>query len=224
MPTSEPPKLGTTEYTKVSFDLAELSQIKSAVLDGRPYSDRTSVAFITRLIQAADEGLGYYQIIDELDFLEGLRTRSKTKPAERFKGAILRPFWHKHFTTARHIQKNIGDRWALDRGGNRDLDRLLGRIAKRGGENWINILCHEMIVGGFQSRAQTRRLTGDWIIFAKYRRKNYYLDLATHGEAKDEQALMEKLRKGNEAEFPFVFKQAVARMSAATSGGQPQHA
>jgi len=48
----------------------------------------------------------------------------------------------------------------------------------------------------------------DWIIFAKHDGQNYYLDLATHEEAQGQansERLMQKLRVGGRAEFPFLF-------------------
>jgi len=202
---AQPSNLDTSEYVKTSIDVAELHQVKFAALEGRPYADRISFAFAVRLIQALNQGQGYYNIIDELDCLEGLRADSNTKSAEPFIGPTLRPLWHKHFIAPRHFLKNIGIRWALDRHGNRDLNRLLADIAKRGPDNWIGVLYHKLVFDGYWARAREKRLTGDWIIFGKYEGQNYYLDLATHEEGKDEKRLMEKLRYGCEAEFPFFF-------------------
>ncbi len=192
-------------YIKASFSSDELQNLKSAVLEGRAFWDRISLAFALRLVQAFSNRLGYHQILDELDFLEGLRVNSRTKPAMPFDSPALKPLWHKHFSASRHVLKNIGIRWALDRKGNRDLDGLIGSIAKAGSDRWADQLCHQIVIGGYAERAQRGRLTGDWIIFAKHDRRNYYLDLATHTEGNDGQTLMEKIRLGSEAEFPFLF-------------------
>ncbi len=192
-------------YVKVSFSSGELQTLKAAALPGRPFADRMSLAFAFRLIQAFSKRLGYHQILDELDYLEGFRPNSRTKSEKPFRGAPLKPLWHKNFCAPRHFPKNIGIRWGLDRKGNRDLDRLIGSIAKAGSDRWAAQLCHQIVIGGYAERAQRGRLTGDWIIFARHDGRNYNLDLATHSEGNDGQALMEKIRLGSEAEFPFLF-------------------
>lgn len=193
-------------YVKASFSLPELANIKSAVVGGRACSGRTSLAFAARLAHAYSNGLGYHQILDELDYLEGLRGSLGTKAEAPFKGPELRPLWHKHFSAPRHVLKNIGLHWGLGGQRNRDLNRMLRRIAEKASSDWIGQVCHQFVMGGYEQRVRECRLTGDWIIFAKHEGRNYYLDLATHAEADDQQALMQKIRLGSEAEFPFLFR------------------
>ena len=133
-------------YVKASFS-SESQSLKSAVLEGRAFWDRISLAFALRLVQAFSNRLGYHQILDEIDFLEGLRANSRTKPAMPFDSPALKPLWHKHFSAPRHVLKNIGVRWALDRKGNRDLDRLIGSIAKAGSDRWA-INCAIKLLSG----------------------------------------------------------------------------
>jgi hypothetical protein len=193
------------DYVKVSFEADELRRLKSAVVEGRAVADRISTAFALRLVQAFASRLGYHEILDELDYLEGITTKSRTKPAKPFKGSALKPLWHKHFSAPRHMLKNIGIHWAVDKKDKPALDRLIAGIAEAGSERWIDQLCYQFVIGGYRERGEKRGLTGDWIIFAKHNGRNYYLDIATHFEGNDDKALMKKIRYGSEAEFPFVF-------------------
>ena len=61
-------------------------------------------------------------------------------------------------------------------------------------------------IGGCENRTAARKLTGDWIIFAKQDGKNYYLDVATHEEGSDPDTLYRKLQDGSQAEFEFLFQ------------------
>ena len=71
---------------------------------------------------------------------------------------------------------------------------------------WQKRLAHKLVLGGLDDRAAARRMTGDWIIFAKHEGQNYYLGVATHNEARrDPHTLYQRLRSGSEWEFPFLF-------------------
>jgi hypothetical protein len=194
-----------SDYVKVSFDKDELRHLKSVVVEGRAIADRMSTAFAFRLIQAFANRLGYHEILDELDYLEGVTAKSRTKPAEPFKGRVLKPLWHKHFSAPRHMLKNIGIHWEVGKKDTPAFNRLIAGIAKAGSDHWVSQLCYQFVIGGYQERLQNRGLTGDWIIFAKHDGHNYYLDIATHIEGNDDQVLMKKIRCGSEAEFPFLF-------------------
>jgi hypothetical protein len=43
-------------------------------------------------------------------------------------------------------------------------------------------IAHRVSIEAFQERAGADRLTGEWIIFGKHDRKNYYLSVASHDE------------------------------------------
>ena len=188
-----------------SFSSDEQHAIKWGVTDGRSYADRISLAFAIRLFMVKTGLREDHLILDEMDYLEGLRSRSKTKREEQFRYPPLHPFWHKHYSAPRHILRNISIRWALNGPGNRDLHALLHKLSKtHGNDNWQGALVHKLVHDGFRDRAN-RGFTGDWIIYAKYEGSRYYLDLAAHEEGADGERLYQKLRHGSFAEFPFLF-------------------
>lgn len=194
----------------VSLDREQLNKLKIEAARGRSYWDRISAALAFRLLDTSDPYFDYFSVLDELDYLEGIKPISRTKAEQQFKKKPLHPFWHKHFFLARHLPRNVSVRWNLQDGGNSDLTKLLDEVTEAYGESpndWPNYLTHRLVVQGFEERAQ-RGLTGDWIIFAKHNAKNFYLDLAIHEEGKKYKAdaLLKRLRNGSHAEFPFLFE------------------
>lgn len=196
------------DYINVSFGKAELVSLKKAVTREKPYHERISLALALRLASYTSLRIDVFSVLDEINYLEGLTHVSKTKKEEPFTKPPLVGLWHKHFFSARHLVKNIGIRWNLDRGGNKDLSKMISEVAKEYGENtdlWPNVLSYRLVNEAFEERAE-RGLTGDWIIYAKHKNTNYYLDLATHEEGRQPGKLLQKLINGCGAEFPFVFK------------------
>ena len=198
---------------RTSFTLDEVAEFKRAAVRGRSYADRISIQLAFRLLGWLGPAVDEFDVLLELDNLEGLRETSRTKPAAPFRKAPLcdHSLWHKHFfSNQRHLVRNVGIRWSLDPDGNDDLDKMIHEVAKDYGhdpEVWQKILAHRLIVEAYEERAR-RGLTGDWIIFAKHKGKNYYLDLATHTEGKEPERLLQKLRNGCSSEFPFAFQHA----------------
>lgn len=193
----------------LSLSKEHLSKIKIEAARGKPYADRISIALAFRLLPIEQSRLDIFSVLDEIDYLEGITSFSRTKKESQFKNPPLFPFWHKHFFSAQHILKNIGVRWDMSHGGNKDLEVMISDVAKNYGDQpdvWINHLAHTLVIEGYEERAE-RGLTGDWLIFAKCDGLNYYLDLATHEEGKADVShkLYEKLKNGCNAEFPFLF-------------------
>jgi hypothetical protein len=205
---------------KISFDKAGLIAFKKAITCGKPYHERISVALAIRLANAFAANIDAFSILDEIDYLEGIKTMSRTKKEAQFNRPPLQGFWHKHFFSPKHLAKNIGIRWNLDNGGNRGLTAMISEIQKEHGQDpdvWPNVLAHRLVVDGFEDRA-VRGLTGDWIVYAKRGNSNFYLDLATHEEGLEPERLLHKLRDGCYAEFPFVFDTSVSEANRHTSG------
>lgn len=194
---------------RLSLSAGEVAWLKNEAVRGKPYADRVSMALAFRLLGAPESGLDAWAVLDELDHLEGIKGTSRTKGACPFRRPPLKPLWHKHFSSARHVGRNIGVRWNLGGNGNKDLDAMLHEVARDYGddpESWPKMLAHR-IVEGYSERMR-RGLTGDWIIFGVHEGRNYYLDLATHEEGTPENAdrLFAKLQQGSAAEFPFLFE------------------
>jgi len=193
----------------VSLSLDQVRAIKRHATRDAAYADRVSLGFAVALAQLG-EALGEdLDVLHEIDTLEGLASSSSTKESTQFKHPPLHPFWHKHFSTARHLMRNMGDRWGLGKSGNRELSAMIERVAAECGDQpdlWPKRLVHQLVLGGLDDRAAARHMTGDWIIFAKHEGRNFYLSLGSHAEAaRDSDAVYQRLRDGSEWEFPFLF-------------------
>jgi hypothetical protein len=202
------------EMMNASLSSEQVSKLKRRATGGRPYADRISLQLAYRLVLIAN-GLGEdHLVIDELDCLEGLRSHSRTNPEAQFKHPPLHPLWHKHYSAARHMPRNLSTRWGLYDRGNKDLTKLISQLmaARRPDDlviddKFAGDLAYEMVVNGYQDRAQ-RGLTGDWIMFGKQNGKNYYLDVVQHPEPSNHDALHQlykNLRESCAAEFPSLF-------------------
>lgn len=186
--------------------------VKFDACQGRPYWPRVSFSMAARLYGRYWGREDYFPILDELDFLEGRRRSTRTKEEGQFRKLPLYPFFHKHFSAARHLPRNVAVRWGIDEGrsGNRDLNNMIERVACEYGEDpdeWPARLVHEFVMEAFSQRAQQRRLTGDWIIFSKFNGQNYYLGVVDHDirGGDDDQHLYDWLRMSCEWEYPFLF-------------------
>jgi len=192
---------------RVSLSQEEIQRVKAEATREGAYSDRVSLALALELLLRLHLRGDYFPILDEIEFLEGVRPSSRTKDAEPFRQPPLDQFWHKHFSSARHLLRNLGIRWGLDGRGNRDLSRALEQACGQWAddpERLFSELAHRLIMDGYGDRLR-RGLTGEWIIFTKHDGRNYYLSTATHQEGKTPAELYERIRGACGAEFPFLF-------------------
>ena len=96
---------------RVSLSLDEVRAIKKYATRDAAYADRVSLGFAFALARLG-EALGEdHDVLHEINVLEALASNSSTKESTQFKHPPLHPFWHKHFSTARHLMRNMGDRW-----------------------------------------------------------------------------------------------------------------
>lgn len=166
-----------------------------------------------------------WAIVDEIRFLEwealdkntpfekwpvGLQLPSVpatlSKPASMFEKKRLHGFWHKHHMQAGFIPFNLRNLFE-SRDGKKLLEKFWAEhypgdnCTEQEWDVFLKLLSHEMTIGAYETKIAEHYLTGDWLIFAKHKAKNYYLFLATHKD-KDEQILecISRLRP----EFSFL--------------------
>lgn len=194
---------------RVSLSLDEVKVIERRVTGDAPYAERVSLGFAVSLACLGTERGEDHHVLHEINVLEGLASNSSTKEPTQFRRPPLHPFWHKHFSTPRHLTRNMGERWGLKESGNRDFSAIVDKAAAEYGDQpelWQKWLAYQVWMGGLDDRVAAQRMTGDWIIFAKHEGQNFYLGLATHDEGhRDPDALYQKLRGGSAFEFPFLF-------------------
>lgn len=194
---------------RVSLGREDIAGLKRHFTNDAPYWPRISFAICTRLLLFEECRAIADYVRDEIEALEGLRHQGNTKPAKPFRKPPLRGLWHKHFSTPEHTFRNIGERWGLSVEGNRDLDKMIQEVAAKHGDQpdvWPGVIAHRVMIEGLLDRSSARRMTGDWIIFAKNSAgANVYLDVASHEEGKNPELLLKKLAEGCACEFPELF-------------------
>jgi hypothetical protein len=197
-----------SEVTKFSLNVEEVTKLRDFVTYGAPYAPRLSLGLVFRLLQMREESGEDHEVLREIDALKGLVPPSSTKEPEQFRRSLY-PFWHKHFSTPRHLIRNSGERWGLENGGNQEYRAMIdkARADYRDRPNLRDkFIAYQILMRGLEDRVAAKRMTGDWIIFAKHNGQNFYLDLASHEEAQNPDQLRRKLRHGGACDFPFLFE------------------
>lgn len=125
-----------------------------------------------------------FSITEVIQDLEGVGRGCKRRVAQ-FNHIPLKGLWKAHFFVPRFTAKNLINHWGLDFPNSPKLNNLLLRIDAEEEKSpsihgWHGRLAHEMTVVGYEERARKNSLTGEWIIFSKYKGKNYYLCISRH--------------------------------------------
>ena len=155
----------------------------------------------------------YWNILDELSYLEGGARPTSTKPAEPFRGEVLGRFMHKHYSGTAFMAKNLDNQWfgpyAQKNG---VFGKALESISLSGSEmneeeawKWAGQIAHTVVIDGMKRLRNRKQMTGEWIIYYVHEGRNYYLDIAWHTE--DEQRLHNRLKAQCAWEFPFAFEE-----------------
>jgi len=171
---------------------------------------RCSTLFLFNLWETGSR-LGWNQPFVAMEVLaeEGLHPglRGLKKP-DWFRGPELRGLWKRHFYDGSFVAENV--RVALDSGAmNEELWELLRPTRRRLGESeseYALRLSRDVAAlalhHGYAERKRRRRLSGEWIIYAKHPAGNHYLCLATHKEG--DAGIRERIVQGVVPQFPFV--------------------
>ena len=148
--------------------------------------NRYSILLVLGLFGAFKSGhLNPAKVIHEIKALEGIGTSSQLKPATLFKRPPLKGLWHKHYledglsATAKNIERGL-DRY----GGPLFIERIR-KAQEAGKERYVSIedcklLADDVTQGNWIRLANSKKLTGQWIIYAKHEGRNYYLCLGMH--------------------------------------------
>lgn len=147
-------------------------------------------------------------ILQEVEALEGQRI-SNTKKPSKYRKPPLQGFWHKHFFLADYYMVNICHHLQTLTGDHKKLEEIVKHTQKlhKDPEARFRAFVGQLIAGSYEERAGRHKLTGEWIVFAKYENRNYYLTLAEHNEGNE--VIYRRLWQGCQPEFPFLFNEQV---------------
>jgi hypothetical protein len=95
----------------------------------------------------------------------------------------LRGLMHKHYFHAPYILPNLINHWC--KAPNQARLRQISDEFDRDGH--VGKYLHALVLGGHVARHASRQVAGEWIVYARFARANYYLTLATHDEARENQ-------------------------------------
>lgn len=144
------------------------------------------------------------EILIEIAALEG-QGSSYTKPEKQFRHLPLKGLWHKHFLFGEFIAENIRNHLLTRTGGTEKLEHIVNQVlsSQKSQKEMTRDLARQIVEGSYEERANNQKITGEWIVFAKYNKQNYYLTLAAHGE-KDE-VIYQRVFQDCASKFPFLF-------------------
>jgi hypothetical protein len=122
------------------------------------------------------------QILSAINDLEtGGRSAGTKPPAPFTDDEALRGLWHKHYTDARFVPQNFQN--AL--GGRKPamLQKILEEELTADGDRKEQAgRVRQRLDEAFIKKSKAGRLTGEWIVYLRYRKKNYYLCLGNHDD------------------------------------------
>lgn len=185
------------------FTEEELGAFAAIVGLDRVAPGRYSWLFAMQLfLHAQVDDVDPSMIVAELRALEGGPQTVGTKPATEFAKDPLKGLWHKHFFSAHFVGHNLLNQLA---GGK--LKALVDKVLDPKNHpiitaELINQFSHEVVTGTFERREAQGKLTGEWIIFAKYGDQNYYLCLSTHNAG--DQVIYDQVKSACFHQFPFL--------------------
>ncbi len=148
---------------------------------------------------------------------------SSKKGIRQFKCDALRGLSYAHWFEPRFIARNIKDYLKLDSQKSNKFGEIFAKACKKSGVKKGEFITKEVIaylshyiMEGYEQKAKSHSLTGEWIIFFEDKNVNVYLSLASHAES-DFDIYMRMAAKCGE-EYPVLFpKEKIERLHAAMS-------
>lgn len=154
-----------------------------------------------------------FAVTDLMQAIDGVNHRHVVE--NRFKHPPLQGFYKSHFITPAFIMKNLINEWGLNFENSKKFDTLCKNIIAEEEKNpskhgWQDRFAHEFVIEGYKNRANKNNLTGEWLIYSKYKGMNIFLCLASHSSTtKDDFLIYEMMRHFCAKEFPFLFNSSI---------------
>jgi hypothetical protein len=175
---------------KIPVTRQDLEKIANHIgFDGLDLS-RISTIFILQIKQKIQDVILINNILNEIRFLEGIKSTSSTKPAKKFRHQPLHGLMKKHFYDEKFYVKNLSQHFSFEYDDNKKLDNLISEAFSKNTSGYIDTnfsnYIADGIINGIKERAIKNELTGEWIVFKQHNGKNYYLTLASHREKNED--------------------------------------
>lgn len=165
--------------------------------------ERTSQRLINDLYKEGfqNNNLHTQEVIDQIIHLE-TGNLSKTKDEAPFRGSQLQGLWHKHYRT--NGMETLARNMHLAIKTDKEFNKKIESIAIENKNDLYKIssdyanLCKEELL----RRYKESKGTGEWIIYTKYKGKNYYLCLSKHDDG--DEVIRDKVVSNCCDQFPFI--------------------
>lgn len=150
-----------------------------------------------------------FAVTDLMQAIDGVNHRHVVE--KRFKHFLLQGFYKSHFITPAFLMKNIMNEWGLSFENSKKFDAFCKGVITEEEINpsrygWQNRFAHEFVIEGYKSRANKNNLTGEWLIYAKYKGMSIFLCLASHSSTtQDDFIIYETIKRFCAKDFPFLF-------------------
>jgi len=171
--------------------------------------DRVSDYFVAQLKQLLEEGRVHTEsIINEINYLEDPKGRTRTKKAKKFSGGKLKGFWHTHFFNGDASQQAINYLKLLDKEG--AVESIIKNIVDETDDPRIisKKIAERMVSQQFGDITDKKSWTGDWVIYAKHKGINYYLMICKHSKpGEDTDPIYHEIKENCGSQYPFLFAQ-----------------
>lgn len=163
--------------------------------------NRYSEVLIVDLMMSLElNGIAPRHVIDEIKRLETLNGDGYTKEATQFKREPLHPLWHQHYFSAHYLVPNI--QHEINKNFKAIWGKSMGAESSAIEQKHVNNLVRNMVEGTIETRSNEKRLTGEWLVFAKEATGNIYLCMATHTTG--DQNIYDKVAYCCEYQFPAL--------------------
>jgi hypothetical protein len=150
-----------------------------------------------------------FAVLNEIGQMEGSDPRrpTGTKPKEPLRHE-LHGLMHKHYKASSmpSFMLNISNHWTSPRGSKTQRRKIKAQRRKiesdfqRDGHAGKAV--HGIVLDGYQARHAANQMTGEWIVYAEVAGVNYYLTLASHDEARENQDAILARAQSCVTEFP----------------------
>lgn len=197
------------EFRQKDFKMYErIIQFKRMSKIDEILEERYSISFLLDVFFAFENDLvNIPAVLDEIKYLEGLGSKTHTKPPSQFNRRLLKGLWHKHYSDGniRELAENVKN--AMRNYGIPYLDEKFQEAESDGKTQYITkedvpTIVDDLVSGNLARRRAEHRMTGEWIVYASYKDQYYYLCLANHND--DDSVIREKIDSTASHEFPFL--------------------
>lgn len=187
----------------------ELNAFKHRIRLGQVTDERYSILLLLQLYVMEKQGTqDPARVIMEIEALERDGASNQMKPPTQFtRERELSGLWHQHYlpdgisTFALNL-KNAMNTYGIPYFEQKMREAEIAGETRYVSEDDIGHIVNDLVNGNWARRISDKKLTGEWIIFAKHNNINYYLCLGNHKS--DKSIIREQIEKCCLCEFPFL--------------------